>query len=52
MSKCSVGENTILTEIEDTSATESSNDTALNSRSSSYKSVLWFDLVVSMDNNV
>ena len=50
-SECSVGENTILSETGDASATESSDVPTLDSGSSRDKSVTWSNFVVSVDNN-
>ena len=50
-SKCSVGENTILSETGDASATESSNVPTLDSRSSGDKSVTWSDFVLWVDSD-
>ena len=49
--ECSVGENTILSEIGDASATESSDVPTLDSGSSSDKSVTSSNFVVSVDND-
>ena len=50
-SKCSVGENTILSETGDASATESSNVPMLDCGSSGNRSVTWSDFVISVHND-
>ena len=50
-SECSVGKNTILTRIGDTSITESSYVPTLESETSTDKSLPWSNFVVSMDND-
>ena len=50
-SECSVGENTILSDTGDVSASEFSNVSSLDSGSSGNKSVTWSDFVVSIDND-
>ena len=49
--KCSVGENTILSETRDESATEAHDVPTVDSGSSSYKSVTWSDFMVRLDND-
>ena len=51
-SECSVSENTVLSQTENTSVTDSSDVPTLDSESSSSKSVTWSDFVVSVDNDV